>query len=46
MMLSHNVTQGPERAPNRSLFAALGLTQEEMNRPLPSAAWVLVKVLL
>ena len=29
MMLSHNVTQGPERAPNRSLFAALGLTQEK-----------------
>ncbi|MDD3165195.1 MAG: dihydroxy-acid dehydratase [Oscillospiraceae bacterium] len=33
-MLSSNVTQGVDRAPNRSLFAALGLTQEEMNRPL------------
>ncbi len=33
-MLSSNVTQGVERAPNRSLFAALGLTKEEMDRPL------------
>ena len=31
---SANVTQGVERAPNRSLFAALGYTQEELNRPL------------
>ncbi|MCD7919281.1 MAG: dihydroxy-acid dehydratase [Clostridiales bacterium] len=31
---SANVTQGVDRAPNRSLFAALGLTEEEMNRPL------------
>ncbi len=33
-MLSDNVTKGVERAPNRSLFYALGLTQEEMERPL------------
>ncbi len=31
---SANVTQGVDRAPNRSLFAALGYTKEEMDRPL------------
>ncbi len=31
---SRNVTNGVERAPNRSLFYALGLTKEEMDRPL------------
>ena len=31
---SANVTQGVERAPNRSLFAALGFTKEETDRPL------------
>ncbi len=34
MKLSTNVTQGVERAPNRSLFNALGYTQEELDRPL------------
>ena len=33
-MRSDNVTQGVERAPNRSLFAALGYTKEETDRPL------------
>jgi dihydroxy-acid dehydratase len=33
-MLSDNVTRGVERAPNRSLFYALGLTEEELSRPL------------
>ena len=33
-MLSDNVTKGVERAPNRSLFAALGMTKEEQSRPL------------
>ena len=33
-MLSDNVTKGVDRAPNRSLFAALGLTEEEQRRPL------------
>ena len=28
-MRSDNVTKGVDRAPNRSLFAALGLTPEE-----------------
>ena len=28
------VFKGPERAPHRSLFYALGLTSEEMKRPL------------
>ena len=33
-MISHNVTKGVERAPNRSLFYALGYTKEEIERPL------------
>ena len=31
---SDKVFKGPERAPQRSLFYALGLTEEEMQRPL------------
>lgn len=31
---SDKVIRGPERAPNRSLFYALGYTTEELNRPL------------
>ncbi len=31
---SHKVTQGAERAPHRSLFYALGYTDEELNQPL------------
>ncbi|NCB63407.1 MAG: dihydroxy-acid dehydratase [Clostridia bacterium] len=33
-MRSDNVTKGIERAPNRSLFYALGYTKEELERPL------------
>lgn len=33
-MLSDTITRGVERAPNRSLLYALGLTEEEMSRPL------------
>ncbi len=33
-MRSENVTKGSERAPNRSLFYALGYTAEELDRPL------------
>ena len=33
-MRSDNVTKGVERAPNRSLFYALGYTKEELARPL------------
>lgn len=33
-MNSHQVTQGVDRAPNRSLFNALGYTKEELDRPL------------
>ena len=33
-MRSDNVTRGVDRAPNRSLFYALGYTQEELERPL------------
>ena len=31
---SKNVLRGPERAPNRSLFYAMGYTKEELERPL------------
>jgi dihydroxy-acid dehydratase len=31
---SHTVTRGTERAPNRSLFYAMGYTKEELERPL------------
>ena len=33
-MRSDAVTKGMQQAPHRSLFHALGLTEEEMNRPL------------
>ncbi len=33
-MRSDNIKRGVERAPNRSLLFALGLTEEEMNRPI------------
>lgn len=33
-MRSDNITKGIERAPNRSLLYALGLTEEELTRPL------------
>ena len=33
-MRSENVLKGAERAPNRSLFYAMGYTKEEIERPL------------
>ena len=33
-MLSDRIKNGVERAPNRSLLFALGLTEEEIQRPL------------
>ena len=33
-MRSDNIKKGVERAPNRSLLRALGLTDEELNRPI------------
>ncbi len=33
-MRSDNVTKGAERAPNRSLFYALGYTEEDLKKPL------------
>ena len=33
-MRSDSVTKGIERAPNRSLFYAMGYTKEELERPL------------
>ena len=35
---SDNVTKGAERAPNRSLFYAMGYTKEELERPLIGVA--------
>ena len=40
-MRSDTVTKGKQQAPHRSLFNALGLTEEEMNRPLV-ASYVLI----
>ncbi len=34
MAISDRVKTGPEKAPHRSLWKALGLTNEELNRPL------------
>ena len=33
-MRSDTVTKGVQQAPHRSLFNALGMTQEELDRPL------------
>ena len=33
-MRSDTVTKGMQQAPHRSLFNALGMTQEELERPL------------
>ncbi|MBQ3802923.1 MAG: dihydroxy-acid dehydratase [Oscillospiraceae bacterium] len=33
-MISDNVKKGPDKAPHRSLFYALGLTDEELSKPL------------
>ena len=34
MRISDRVKAGPEKAPHRSLWKALGLTDEELSRPL------------
>ena len=34
MMMKEKVVDGPQNAPHRSLYHALGLTQEEQQRPL------------
>ncbi|HPI02736.1 MAG TPA: dihydroxy-acid dehydratase, partial [Candidatus Goldiibacteriota bacterium] len=33
-MRSDKMTKGPERAPHRSLFKAIGYTDEELKRPI------------
>ena len=33
-MKSDNVKKGMQQAPHRSLFNALGFTEEEMNKPM------------
>lgn len=37
-LVSHHVTQGPERAPHRSYLYAMGLTPEHANQPLVGVA--------
>jgi len=37
-MPSRHVTMGPERAPHRSYYYAMGLTEEEINQPLVGVA--------
>lgn len=37
-MRSDAVTKGIQQAPHRSLFNALGLTKEEMERPLVASS--------
>ena len=36
--LSREITQGPERAPSRSYLWAMGLTQEDMDKPFIALA--------
>ena len=35
---SRHVTEGPERAPHRSYYYAMGLTAEEIDRPFVGVA--------
>src|SRR5258706_710061 len=35
---SRHVTEGPERAPHRSFYYAMGLTEEEIHRPFVGVA--------
>jgi dihydroxy-acid dehydratase len=35
---SRHVTEGPERAPHRSYYYAMGLTEEEIHRPFVGVA--------
>ena len=35
---SWQVTEGPQRAPNRSYFYAMGLTDEDLTRPIVAVA--------
>ena len=38
---SRHVTEGPERAPHRSYYYAMGLTEEEIHRPFVGVASLL-----
>lgn len=35
---SANITQGPARAPNRSMYYALGYKEEDFNKPMVGVA--------
>ena len=41
---SRAITQGPDRAPSRAMFKAVGLTDEDLDRPLVGIAntWIVV----
>ncbi len=43
-MKSNNVKKGVERAPHRSLFNALGMTEEELNRPIIGISLIDVRI--
>ena len=42
---SRIITQGPDRAPSRAMFKAVGLTDEDLNRPLVGVANTWIEVM-
>ncbi len=42
---SRTITQGPDRAPSRAMFKAVGLTDEDLNRPLVGVANTWIEVM-
>ena len=42
---SRVITQGPDRAPSRAMFKAVGLTDEDLNRPLVGVANTWIEVM-
>ena len=42
---SRAITQGPDRAPSRAMFKAVGLTDEDLNRPLVGVANTWIEVM-
>ena len=42
---SRTITQGPARAPSRAMFKAVGLTDEDLNRPLVGVANTWIEVM-
>ena len=42
-LVSRHVTEGPARAPHRSYYYAMGLTDEEIHRPFVGARMVPIR---